>query len=79
MEIIQNINNRTLLAYLLTTEVDFTFNNDYIKCDVDFLIDAEYIQNEEIKIAQITDDAERNKMNEILYKLKRNLENGNNL
>lgn len=79
MEILQPITNRILLAYLLTTELGYTIEDGYIKSDVSLLIDDEYINNEESKISQIIDIEFRNKIEEIIYTLKRNLNNGNNL
>lgn len=79
MEILQPITNRILLAYLLTTELGYTIEDGYIKSDVSLLIDDEYINNEESKISQIIDIEERNKIEEIIYTLKKNLNNGNNL
>lgn len=79
MEILQPITNRILLAYLLTTELGYTIEDGYIKSDVSLLIDDEYINNEESKISQIIDIEFRNKIEEIIYTLKKNLNNGNNL
>ena len=79
MEILQPITNRILLAYLLTTELGYTIEDGYIKSNVSLLIDDEYINNEESKISQIIDIEERNKIEEIIYTLKKNLNNGNNL
>ena len=79
MEILQPITNRILLAYLLTTELGYTIEDGYIKSNVSLLIDDEYINNEESKISQIIEIEERNKIEEIIYTLKKNLNNGNNL
>lgn len=79
MEILQPITNRILLAYLLTTELGYTIEDGYIKSDVCLLIDDEYIFNEESKLSNITDIEMKNKIEEIIYTLKRNLNNGDNL
>lgn len=79
MNILETLDNRTILAYLLSTEVPFKLENGYLKSEINLFIDRDFINNEELRINGYEMISNDPKKEEIIKQSKEILENIKNL
>jgi hypothetical protein len=79
MTILETLDNRTLLIYLLSTETPFIIENGYIKANISLFVDDDFLNNEKIKINSFSEMSSENDKEDIIRLSNEILENVKNI